>query len=233
MGQFKFTELSNVIQTYFLQYRNCLVKIISKTSDGTIDIGTGFHIGDGYIVTAKHVIENGIQEIKAYYKNKDVNHTTIYVHKNDNIDIAILKTDFSLNDYLESVELEKLPSRADRIPFNKMISNKDLTDKWILQKVLLMGFPPIPLTDDAYIVATEGEINAIVNSYLTQEKHIVISNMPRGGFSGGPVISQYGYVLGVLIQAFGEKDKEYEVGYAAAISTDAVLSILMENNITI
>lgn len=231
MAQFKYIPNSNVIKTAYQQYKYCMIKIVTQSKDGTTGIGSGFHIGDGYIVTAKHVIEKNEFEMYGEYKNRKINYSDILLHEHDYIDLAIIKTDFNLNEYLESINLNKLPSYTDRIPLNMMLSDSNVNDSIILNKVLLMGYPPIPLSGDAFLVATEGEINAIVDPYLLKGKHFIISNIPRGGFSGGPVILEYGYVLGILVSAFAVEGKDYETGYAAALSADPIKEILLRNNI--
>lgn len=41
-------------------YRYCMVHIVVKTNTGNYANGAGFHIGDGYLVTARHVVENQV-----------------------------------------------------------------------------------------------------------------------------------------------------------------------------
>ncbi|WP_151736932.1 S1 family peptidase [Paenibacillus tengchongensis] len=222
MAQFKYIPNPNVMKTAYQQYRYCLVKIIVQSEAGESNIGTGFHIGNGYIVTARHVIDNNAFEIYGEYKNRKIEYSDILFHDDPIVDVVILKTDFNLDDYINGLKLEKLPSYHDKIPLNMMLSDQEVNDRLILNKVLLMGYPPIPLASDAFLVAAEGEINAIIDPYLLKGKHFIISSLPRGGFSGGPVIIEYGYVLGVLVSALSVEGKDYELGYAAAVSTDPI-----------
>ena len=69
----------------------------------------------------------------------------------------------------------------------------------VLDEVLVMGYPPIPFTKDAYMVALKGEVNAVVEDY-SSIKHLVLSSTVRPGNSGGPVISQCGYLVGMVTQ---------------------------------
>jgi hypothetical protein len=60
-------------------------------------------------------------------------------------------------------------------------------DEFVLSKALLMSFPRVPLARFPVVVAVAGEINAVVDRYDVPHPYFVISSIPRGGFSGGPV----------------------------------------------
>lgn len=68
----------------------------------------------------------------------------------------------------------------------------------ILDEVLIMGYPPIPCTGDAYLLTQKGEVNSIVYDYLNKVENIVVSSITRPGNSGGPVISRGGYLVGMV-----------------------------------
>ena len=96
-----------------------------------------------------------------------------------------------------------------------------------------MGFPPIPFSNSPNLVAVKAEVNAVIDKYIGPHPHFIISSVPRGGFSGGPVISEYGFLLGVLTESLIESDKPAEIGFASAISIEPLINLIYENNIDI
>jgi hypothetical protein len=61
--------------------------------------------------------------------------------------------------------------------------------------------------------------------------HFIISPIPRGGFSGGPVVTSYGHLLGVMTESLVVDDLPAELGYGAAISVEPLWDLLMDNHI--
>ncbi len=55
----------------YQQTNICVVRITVESQEGDLSTGTGFHIGDGNIVTARHVIEGRkIKSIDDYLDNE-------------------------------------------------------------------------------------------------------------------------------------------------------------------
>ncbi|MGN9864732.1 S1 family peptidase [Bacillus swezeyi] len=217
----------------FNKYKVCVVRITVKMLNGDISNGTGFHIGEGYIVTARHVIEgNSIIEIAGDYQSYINVKKEIYP-TDTRIDIAILETDFSLEYYMEKVSI--INSDVEKINYIEIGRHLDdwIGEEFLLTNVLLMGFPPIPLSREPNIVAVKAEVNSVVDKYIGPHPHFIISSVPRGGFSGGPVISEYGFLLGVLTESLGENDKPTEVGFASAISIEPLIELIYKNNLDI
>lgn len=80
----------------------------------------------------------------------------------------------------------------------------------VLYRTLVLGYPPIPLTKVPKIVASVGEVNALIELYDgSHHPHFLISTMARGGFSGSPVLVAYNEdnpdsgtaVLGIVTQS--------------------------------
>lgn len=217
----------------FNKYKVCVVRITVKMPNGDISNGTGFHIGEGYIVTARHVIEgNFIIEIAGSYQSYINVKKEIYP-TDKRIDIAILETDFSLEYYMEKVSI--VNSDVEKINYIEIGSHLDdwIGEEFLLTNVLLMGYPPIPLSREPNIVAVKAEVNSVVDKYIGPHPHFIISSVPRGGFSGGPVISEYGFLLGVLTESLGENDKPTEVGFASAISIEPLIKLIYKNTLDI
>ena len=177
-------------------YKPCVVRITVKNSEGDLTSGTGFHIGEGYILTARHVIESmEIEEIAPHhYATKSISVKQCFYPLDSRIDLAVLHTDFSLTHYMELVTIHRGSGKtpAPKIDYVRFGDHLDdwLGDELLITKVLIMGFPTIPFSDRPELVAIEGEVNAIIDKYSGPHPHFILSTVPRGGFSGGPVISE-------------------------------------------
>ncbi len=87
----------------------CVVRITVTTPAGDTSTGAGFHIGDGYIVTARHVVE-GVTIAEVVGHHYADHHDRIAVRrilyaKDGNADVAILETDFALTHFMEKVHI--------------------------------------------------------------------------------------------------------------------------------
>lgn len=218
----------------FQSYKRCIVRITVRTSLGDLSSGTAFHIGEGWLVTARHVVEGyDIEEMVPENCNAPLKVEQIIFHHNPLVDLAIIKTDFNLTHYIEKVTIVNPPDgfvKHDRILMGDHLDDW-LGDEFCLSKVLLMGYPPIPFSNSAVLIAAEGEINAVIDKYNAPHPHFIISCMSRGGFSGGPVISEYGFLLGVLTESLIHDNRDEELGYSAAISIEPLLELLYANGI--
>src|SRR4051794_11261216 len=47
----------------FQLYKVCMARVMVRDSNGDLANGAAFHIGDGYLVTARHVIDDGTVEV--------------------------------------------------------------------------------------------------------------------------------------------------------------------------
>ena len=103
--------------------------------------------------------------------------------------------------------------------------------QFILQKTLIMGYPPIPFSSEPLLLAARGEINAIVDKYNASHPHFIISSMPRGGFSGGVCMIEWGFALGVITEALGSDYKAPELGFMSVVSVEPILVCLSHHNI--
>src|SRR6202044_635753 len=124
---------------------------------------------------------------------------------------------FQLNHYLTEVtymsgpgvDIQRNADKTDYIPIGGHL-NDWLDDEFILWKVLFMGYPRIPLSKEPVLVVYEGEVSAIADMLGERHPYFIISPIARGGFSGGPVISEHDFLLGVVTQSFLEEDKSPE-----------------------
>jgi len=218
------------------RYKCCVVQITVRTQLGDLATGTGFHIGDGYIVTARHVVEgHSIESVAGTYSSRNVTIKNIFYPSSSTIDLAVLETDFSLDYYLEKmtiIENGEPKEKANRIPLGGHLDDW-IGDELVLSRVVAFGYPRIPLSKEYVLVAVQGEINAVIDKYSDPHPHFVISSIARRGFFGGPVISEYDFLLGVLTESLTDGDQALENGFASVISIEPLLVLLHENKIRI
>lgn len=222
------------------------VSVVDRQT-GNMGIGTAFHVGKGIFVTAKHVIEGKDfvevattkRAIKKVFRGK-IKETSAsysspkkfevidgpYLATNEKSDIAL----FQVN--LNGEDLPKLQLDA--------LTNYFIDDNtYLLEDVLVIGYPPIPCSNFPIQVATKATVNAVVDVRQSEAPHFIVSALARGGFSGGPVISAKGQVIGIVTESLVLNGGPAESGFMSVLSIETVIDELenhynfdlIENNI--
>ncbi|GAB4052726.1 hypothetical protein GCM10028775_35240 [Catellatospora paridis] len=91
---------------------------------------------------------------------------------------------------------------------------------FVLTEAVVLGYPPLPLTTEPTLIGTKAEVNAMVERFDAPYIHFILSTMPRGGFSGGPAISEYGMALGVVTSSLMSGGSPAELGYMSVLTVD-------------
>lgn len=219
----------------YLYFSPCIVGLITEDERGDSGVGTAFHVGDGYLVTARHVIENRrIVDLVTRQATLSVESIKPIYPTDPNIDIAILQTDFSLDSYKTKTRIIMGGEEVEKTDHLELGGHLDdwIDDGLVLLPVTVFGFPPIPLSREPVLVAARGEVNAIIDPY-TGSPHplFIISPLARGGFSGGPVLLGDSYVLGVATSSLVHNEAAAESGFHAALTVEPVWDLLFENGI--
>lgn len=230
----------------FKQFAGAMAYVAIERPDGSQGIGSAFHVGDGVFVTARHVVEGfKIREIRTT-ENTDIDlhgdeakHARAFIHEegkarpihtirakelqldsgpfsdptDGSIDIAI----FRVRNY--DVRLPWVPLGSH---LNDWIGKSD----FILSEAIVLGYPPIPLTSEPHLVATRAEVNAQVDLYNSRDVHFILSAMPRGGFSGGLVISEWKFALGMITSSLLMNGQPSELGFFTVVSVEPIYSCL-------
>ncbi len=226
---------------------------IVTEANGSENIGTAFHVGEGVFVTARHVVENRqIREIRLtdpdlfyrsdlYPKNEDGSYTVgpnsqrmcveldgslkitagPFFHPDPLIDIA-------------GIKVTGMQSGAHYVPLGGHLDDWVASSDFVLTKALILGYPPIPFTLEPVLVAASCEVNANVDLRTgdSRQLHFILSATPRGGFSGGLAVSEYGGVaLGIITQSLINNDQAPELGFFATTSIEAIYICLQEAGI--
>lgn len=222
-------------------YAPSIAYIEVRNNEGDTNIGSAFHIGEGIFITARHVVENkniiSIGNTESWYRpnpnglvhinNGKERYDLIapcegriisgpYYHADDSIDIAAL--------IVEGLDVPSIPLGGH---LDDWINDSD----FVLNKVIVMGYPPIPFSKKPLLFTARGEVNTIVDKYTTRHPHFIISIMPRGGFSGGVCISEWGFALGVVTESLLFNTTITELGYMAVLSVEPIYVCLQQNRI--
>lgn len=236
------------------------VGAIEVWNDEGQGMGTGFHIGQGYVITAAHVLagasratlsfhdfidralpETPIEEFDRFQDYLDVRRSPEeidlpqVIYHDRGADIALFRSPvFAAND-IEKFKAGRMPTPEhayDRIHLGPPLEDQTDDDLLMLQGVVL-GYPPIPFSAKPVLVAHEFRISAVIDRYDTGSPAFILSGMPRGGFSGAPVIAQGGWFLGVVTEALSSQTLADPLAfpYFQTIAPDPVLEILFQAGI--
>ena len=173
-----------------------------RTREGDISIGTAFHIGFGYFVTARHVIEgheilkvgqsdlsaktsinpDGGRQERTTHPAFEQSGSEIRRFEHPEADVALIQLTGNLGPRGPAGSLQPAMELADHAD---ILTEGEL----LMTNVRVFGYPPIPraLYSHPPLVTSPGEISAVVTNIADRRRHFIISGLARGGFSGGPV----------------------------------------------
>jgi len=238
------------IRELYLQ-NGCCMAYVAVEKNGDPGIGSAFHIGDGVFVTARHVLEDAtIAEIRL--TDSRLFYRSVLYPKEENGSYTITKDsqkvtlDFdgrvTLRDgpfYHPEASVDVAAFRVDGMaPEAPYVTLGGHYDDWIgrgdfeTTDVLVLGYPPIPFTTEPLLIAAKTHVNAVADLRGTKSPvHFILSAIPRGGFSGGVAMSEYGFALGVVTQSLLGDNLPVELGYFATTSIEAIYECLDHHGI--
>ena len=193
-------------------YQPFIVRIEGFYKESNVSAtGSGVLIDKNTILTCAHNI-NDLNDHKIFVGEKELQIKEKKIHGKH--DIGIIK----IEDYQD---LKKFPY------FGKPKE---------LDRTLTLGYPPLTCMTEAVLVAQRGEINAISKDWNNGE-NIIISSITRPGNSGGPVVSEEGFIVGIVVNAgysIDEIDCDKNVKsnnnapFYNAISSNEIVKIIKE-----
>jgi hypothetical protein len=151
---------------------------ISVEQDGRHSIGSAFHIGEGVFVTARHVTDGkNIKQVAMTHEGyveltgDEATKTTEFLHGKPvrwikNGVLEIVKGPYYHRDPTVDVAVFEVEGLDPGTPFVQLGGHFDEfleLDDFILEKVIVFGYPPIPFTKTPYLMAVTAEINAQIH----------------------------------------------------------------------
>lgn len=221
--------------------------VVVRLPSGDEGIGTAFHVGEGVYLTARHIVEGN--EILAISP-----HTDGYLFRDELlVEVATLE---SLRGQIPIWYLHHQDPRVERGPFYHPKAEIDVAaivvggldpntpymplghhyDDWIIDRDWLLttgtaiGYPPVPTSYNPVQIVATVEVNGVIDTYRDRHVRFVVSGPPRGGFSGGPVFHEYGFVLGMVIESLERLDHP-EPGFFTVLNIDPLHEVLDHHEI--
>lgn len=170
------------------------------------------------------------------YTSKSTNQSAILTNRHvleGNEVVGVIADDFAYvvsgqAEMCDFADLAVLPVEDDDLPVGFLIAPRAK----LLSTVISVGYPLIPTAAEQYALCHRGEINGMIRDVHGQE-FLAISNHVGPGNSGGPLLSEEGYCVGVVTQSgvgdFGSDDSPagtYRSTYHMAISNDSIQKFL-------
>lgn len=172
--------------------------------------GTGFFVSNnGHLITNNHVVE-GCQKVRLHHKGRVVNVVLLAADRNN--DLALLKTDIQDIDAIPLSDENPYPAQDIYVagyPFGNLISSTIKITRGIISSVSGLG-----------------------NNY----SNVQIDAALQPGNSGGPIVDEFGNVVGVAVSKLALEKilKEYGVvpeNVNFGIKSSIVMNFLEANNV--
>lgn len=215
-------------------YAPAMVALLTTDEHGDERTASAFHVGDGSFVTARHCLDDA-KSVRIYLGSyillrlapdslNALGAEIVQELRNGNRKVFPLAHPDPRRDVavFSVPELAPLPA----IPLGDHLDDWIVDTEFVLTNVLVLGFPPIPLSSRPLLVAAQGQVNAVADLINVPHVHFIVSVPPKGGFSGGAVISEWGVGLGVITCSLVRDHAPEELGYLTVLTVEPILECL-------
>ena len=172
-------------------YRLCapgLVHITGTNGKGDTVAGTGLVVDPSHVLTCRHVVSGMKVDGRQTFQGKACAVGEDAIHEHADVDVAVIR--------LDGPVLAPLQGAMFQAPV-------------VAQTVYTLGYPKLPRLREASVVMQPGAVTNEAVTSLGGESLFLYSAIARPGNSGGPVMSEDGYVVGLCA---GDVTGEYDAG---------------------
>lgn len=166
--------------------------------------GSCFFVDRRVAVTCRHVVEGRPSKslVVQDESNRSYSVSSVGMHESADVDLALLHT-------------------AEEFPGEPMHVGGAAR---VLDRAVIFGYPPVGLIPPV-LLCHRAEVTAVSDlRYGKGPRVLLLSCIVRPGNSGGPVLDEWGNVIGVVSQNLhcleAESPIESALGYAAAVSSE-------------
>ena len=162
-------------------YRLCapgLVHITGTNKPGDAVAGTGLVIHPFYVLTCRHVVSDMTVDEKQWFQRRGYAVNNEFVLFHSEVDVAAVR--------VHGAPLTPLKGAIFQLPI-------------VAQTVYTLGYPKLPGLRDAAVTMQQGAVTNDSVTSLAGESLFLYSAISRPGNSGGPVVSEDGYIVGLSI----------------------------------
>ena len=162
-------------------YKLCapsLVHITGTNENGDVVGGTGFVVNTSYVLTCRHVVSDMKLKHRQTIQGREYTVNAKSVHQHPSIDVAVIRVD--------GPPLSPLKGALFQPPV-------------VAKTVYTLGYPKLPMLREASVTMQHGAVTNQSVTSLEGDNLFLYSAISRPGNSGGPVMSEDGYVVGLSI----------------------------------
>lgn len=235
------------LRELYEQYKATVAYVeVEDRSSGDRGIGTAFHIGDGIFITARHVVSGkNLLSIGTTFPHYTADPAGRYSRGSDGetyrctepfsvTNAATLLPSSSGSEHSPADVAALVVTLPDALPVMRLGGHLDDwmgKDDMMLDRVLVMGYPPVPFVIEPKLLAVSCEVNALIDRRDRHHPHFLISSMARGGFSGGPVVHGEGFVLGFVTESLVQNGNPEQLGFMTVLSVEPIYMLLREHGV--
>ena len=160
--------------------------VTGKNEKGDAVAGTGMVVDERHVLTCRHVVTDMRVDPVQTVQGKKCAVRLVDIHAHSDVDVAVMR--------LDGPPLEPMMWAVFKVPV-------------VAETVYALGYPRLPGLRDASVTMQPGAVTNDAVKSLAGEDLFLYSAISRPGNSGGPVMSEDGYVVGLsIVDAAGRYD---------------------------